>query len=99
MSADIRVTGSSVQPGIPRILFAILGNPNVPVHAPAYHRYAVTPDGQRFLFPQPAGAPTAQGGLAGVIAANVDRAPGSGSISNPDAINVVLNWTRALKQK
>ena len=99
MSADIRVNGSSVQPGVPRILFAILGTPNVPVHAPAYHRYAVTPDGQRFLFPQPAGAPTAQGGLAGVIAANVDRAPGSGTISNPDAINVILNWTRALKQK
>jgi len=98
MAADIRVTGASVQPGIPHILFAILGNPNLNVHVPAYHRFAVTPDGQRFLFAQPAGAPTLQGGLAGALAANFDQAPVGGTL-NPDSISVILNWTRALKQK
>ena len=54
MAADIRVTGSSIQPGTPRALFdsgydngaggRSLGN---------WHTYAVSPDGQRFLIPRP----------------------------------------------
>jgi Tol biopolymer transport system component len=103
MAADIRVTGSSVQPGIPHPLFVLTGNPNAlgSAHATAYHRYGVTTDGQRFLMPQP---PTATaigaGGLAGTLAAAADeQAGGAGGASDPDAITVVLNWTRALKQK
>ena len=98
MGVEIRITGSSVQPGVPQALFPLLGNPNVPLHAPAHHRYAVTADGKRFLFPQPAGTPNLAGGLAGTLAAAADQSNVVGG-SDPDDITVVLNWTRALKQK
>jgi Tol biopolymer transport system component len=98
MAADIRVSGLSVQPGVPHFVFTLFGDPSLGAHAAAYHRYAVTPDGQRFLIPQPGGAPTIGGGLATALAANVDQASGA-AISNFGSINVVLNWTRALTRK
>jgi Tol biopolymer transport system component len=99
MAADIRVTGLSVQPGVPRILFPH-GNPSLTTHTAAYHRYAVTADGQRFLMPQPAifNPLAGGGGLAATVAATVDG-PGGGAVSNVGSINVVLNWTKGLGKK
>ena len=99
LAAEIRMTESSVQPGVPHVIFRLFGNPNVNVHTPAYHRYGVTADGQRFLIPQPPGALAASGGLAGALAATVDQSAGGGAaVSNTGSISVVLNWTRNLKR-
>jgi hypothetical protein len=99
MAADIRVVGLSVQPGVPRILFPH-GNPSAGAHTAAYHRYAVTADGQRFLMPQFAVNPlNGGGGLAATVAANVDGASSGAAISSVGSINVVLNWTRGLRRK
>jgi eukaryotic-like serine/threonine-protein kinase len=102
-AADIRATGSSVEPGAPRTLFQ-LPNPSVAAPHPAYNRFAVSADGQRFLLSQPGAgaAATAAGGLSDVIIANVDRggaAAGPGASVTPNAVSVVLNWTALLKQK
>src|SRR5262249_19219230 len=57
-SVTLRVVGSAIQPGVPRPVFGI-NNPNLlgsSHYSPAasYFRYAVSPDGQRFLVAQPA---------------------------------------------
>src|SRR5436190_3612668 len=91
MSAEIRVTGSSIQPAVPRMLFPLLGNPVLNIHASAYHPYAVTPAGTRFLIPQPSGAvaASAAGGLAGAIINAVDQGNGGGTpASSPDSVNI-----------
>jgi eukaryotic-like serine/threonine-protein kinase len=98
VATDIRITGSSVQPGIPHVLFALFGDPTISEHTSTYHRYAVTADGQRFLLPQPQGPLGSTGGLAGTLAAAVDQ-NSPGGVSNPGSISVVLNWTRSLKRK
>ena len=52
MAAEIRVNGSTVQPGEPRALFdSAYLNVNHP--GGNYHTFAVSPDGQRFLIPRP----------------------------------------------
>jgi len=51
MAVDIRVNGSTLQPGEPRALFDS-GYLNVN-HPSNYHVFAVSPDGQRFLIPRP----------------------------------------------
>ena len=102
MAADIRITGSSVQPGVPHVLLPRFGGfngLNIGAHPGAYHRYAVTADGQRFLIPQPTGATVLTGGLAGTLTNVVDQASGGAAVSNAESINVVLNWTLALKRK
>jgi Tol biopolymer transport system component len=99
MAADIRVTGNSVQPGIPHVLFPLYGNPNTPAHPAEYHRYAVTADGQRFLIPQPPGPTVAAGGLAGTLATTADQNASGNLVSSVDMVNIVLNWTRDLKRK
>lgn len=99
MAADIRVTGNSVQPGVPHALFPLFTTPNAAVHTPEYHRYAVTADGQRFLVPQLPGPTVAAGGLAGAITNVADQGASGSVVSNVDAVNVVLNWTRDLKRK
>jgi len=102
MAADIRITGSSVQPGVPHVLFPRFGGPNglnVGAHPVSYHRYAVTADGQRFLIPQPTAAGAFTGSLAGSIVNAVDQIAGGAAVQNTESINVVLNWTRALKRK
>jgi eukaryotic-like serine/threonine-protein kinase len=100
MAADIRISGQSVQPGVPQVVFPH-GNPSFTVqHGAAYHRYAVTADGQRFLMPQPAVNPLAGGGgLAATLAANVDGATTGAVLASVGSINVVLNWTKGLKTK
>jgi eukaryotic-like serine/threonine-protein kinase len=99
MAVEIRVNGTSVQPAVPHAVFPLLGNPVVNAHSIAYHVYAVTADGKRFLFPQPQTAAAAAGGLAGAIIAVIDQNTGPAPASNPDSVNVVLNWTRDLKRK
>jgi Tol biopolymer transport system component len=98
MAAEIRVMGSSVQPGVPRMLFSI-GDPAgaaFNTHA-RFHFYAVSADGQRFLMPQPGAAPTLSGGLADQLATVADQ----GGIATPagSTITVVLNWPLLLKRK
>ena len=56
MAADIRVSGSSLQVGVPHELFDS-GYTNFP-HSGTYHAYAVSADGQRFLIPRPTAATT-----------------------------------------
>ena len=99
VATDIRVTGSSIQPGVPQALFPLVNNPSFAGHGPAYHRYGVTPDGQRFLIPQPQTGLAASGGLAGAIIANIEQNAGGTTASNTESLNVVLNWTRSLKRK
>jgi hypothetical protein len=100
MAVEIRVAGSSIQPGVPKILFGLPGNPSATINHLPYHRFAVTADGQRFLVSQPgAGSPTVAGGLAATIAALADRGSTAGATSVPQAITVVLNWPQALKKK
>ena len=99
LETDIKVTGSSIQPAVPRVLFPLFSNPNNLVHTAPYHRYAVSPDGQRFLFPQAPGGPNIVGGLAGTITQVVDQSAPGVSTSGNDSITVVLNWTRSLQRK
>jgi dipeptidyl aminopeptidase/acylaminoacyl peptidase len=97
MAAEIRVMGSSVQPGVPRTLFG-LNNPNLTVPHNAYHRFAVSADGQRFLVPQPGAGPNVSGGLADNIAAVADQG-GAGVIGATGGVTVVLNWPQMVKRK
>lgn len=92
-AVEIRVTGSSIQPGVPQALFGI-GNPNPP-HA-SYHRFAVSADGQRFLIPQQGAGPTSSGGLADQLATTADQGQAT---STPNGVTVVLNWPQLLKPK
>ena len=101
MAADISVVGSSVQPGVPHLLFGIGGDPSLPIGQHAnYHRYAVSADGERFLIPQAGGGGnTVSGGLSDNIAAVADRG-GTGVVGiSPDGVTVVLNWPQMLKKK
>ena len=81
-----------------------------PHEAGLYHAYAVSPDGQRFLIPQidnPVAVFTGGRGAAGlginagriIGAIYNDRHAATSSASSPSVpINVVLNWTTALKE-
>jgi eukaryotic-like serine/threonine-protein kinase len=100
-SADIRVNGSSVAPGVPRNLFG-LPPPSAALNHPPYHRYAVSADGQHFFLS--IGGPVGRGaGGGGGIAATVLAAAEAGNngplgtTGNPVA--VVLNWPQMLKEK
>jgi len=98
IAADIRVTGSSVEAGVPRTLFG-LAEPSATFPDGTYLRFAVTADGQQFLISQAgAGGGATAGGLADAIATLADGGGGSGS-STPNAVTVVLNWPRVLRQK
>ena len=60
MAAEIRVTGTSLQPGIPRALFdSGYDNSAGGRSSGFFHAYAVSSDGQRFLIPRPVAAATA----------------------------------------
>ena len=109
MQSDLRVTGSSVQRDVPRLLFQSLHV--IGTHtAGQYHAYSVSADGKRFLIPQfenlqtianvgRGGVATTNAAVATVLPAiiadrNAATSPSGGS-SAP--ITVVLNWTSALK--
>jgi hypothetical protein len=101
MAAHISVVGSSVQPGVPHLLFAIGGDPSLPVGQHAnYQRYAVSADGERFLIPQAGGGGnTVSGGLSDNIATIADRGGTGVAGISPDGVTVVLNWPQMLKKK
>jgi Tol biopolymer transport system component len=94
-AADIRVAGASLRPGVPRRIFG-LADPSA--NHFAHHRFAVSPDGQRFLVSQPGPAGGAGGGgLADQLAAAADQIEAPAALSgNP--VTVILNWTRLLNK-
>jgi Tol biopolymer transport system component len=110
MVSNIRVTGAAIQRDDPRVLFQS-GYFNGTHLGPQYHAYNVSPDGQRFLVPEvdnPAlvftglrGGAGYPGINAGVVlgAIGADRHVSTSFSSSFTApINVVLNWTSALKE-
>jgi Tol biopolymer transport system component len=97
MASEMRVTGSSIQAGAPRILFGI-DNPTANHNNPSYHRYAVSADGKNFLTTQSgAGGGVAGGGVADQIAAIADR--GGTAPASISGVSVVLDWPRLLTKK
>jgi Tol biopolymer transport system component/tRNA A-37 threonylcarbamoyl transferase component Bud32 len=102
MAAEIQFSGGSLQPGTPRALFALSGDPTLSVGQPApYHRYAVSPDGSRFLIPAPGGAsavPGSGGGPADTLAAMADSTVPTNAAGGAGAVTVVLHWPSILKQ-
>ena len=99
MAAEIRVTGPSLQAGVPQTLFALGSDPGLSINHPIYNRYAVTADGQRFLIPQAAGGTVGGGGgIAEAIATAADQG-GAGAGAGGAGITVVLNWTQLLTKK
>jgi hypothetical protein len=108
MASEIRVSGSSVQRDVPRLVFQTLyltGTHSGGQH----HAYGASADGQRFLVPQyenitsVANLPpaVAVGGAIATVVPTVaaDRSAGSfftGSSTTP--ITVVLDWTAGLTQ-
>jgi dipeptidyl aminopeptidase/acylaminoacyl peptidase len=99
MAAEIRVMGSSLQPGVPQTLFALAADPGAALNHNRYLRIAVATDGRNFLMSQPGtGGPTPAGGLADQIAAIADRG-GSSTTATPNGITVVLNWPQMFKKK
>jgi serine/threonine protein kinase len=98
MAAEIRVMGSSLQPGVPQTLFGLTADPSAALNHNSYLRFAVAADGKNVLMSQPGtGGPTTTGGLADQIAAVADR--GGASPATPNGITVVLNWPQVLKKK
>ena len=107
MVSNIRVTGAAIQREDPKILFQT-GYFSSPHAAGQYHPYAVSADGQRLLLPQvdnPLAVLTGRGGNTGINTGNIfaaifaDRRAATSPASNMAAsINVVLNWTTALKE-
>ena len=73
LGVTLRVVGESIQSGVPRPIFPI-NNPNLvnSTHYSlnsSYHRYAVSPDGQGFLFAQPPTTATVARGAGGDVGA------------------------------
>jgi Tol biopolymer transport system component len=107
MASAIHVSGTAIQREDPKILFQT-GYFYSPHSGGQYHPYAVSSDGQRFLVPQidgPIRVFTGRGATTGINAATVlreivvDRHAATSPASTGAApINVVLNWTAALKE-
>jgi Tol biopolymer transport system component len=99
MAAEIRVTGSSLQPGVPQTLFPPGNNPSIAGNHNPYLRFAVAADGRNFLLSLPGtGGATAAGGVADQIAAAADRG-GTLTAAAPNSVTVVVNWPQVLKKK
>jgi Tol biopolymer transport system component len=99
----IDTSGATPRPGVPRLLFAGPGNPSLDGHFPIYHRFAVSPDGQRFLVALTAGG---GGGLRGgggadaAIRAAVDGATaGRAPVGAAARVSVVLRWPQLLEER
>jgi Tol biopolymer transport system component len=106
MSVALRVVGAAIQASDPQTILAT-NNPNLlnsSHYSPnfSYQRFAVSPDGQQFLIPQPAGSPTSRGTRGGAapfadaLAATIDSNTG---MSTTNEIAIVLDWPRMLKPK
>jgi serine/threonine protein kinase/Tol biopolymer transport system component len=98
-AADIRVTGSALEAGVPQSLFTLGGNPTAAATHVQYHRFAVTADGQRFLLSAPSGGATTSGGLADAVAAAADGGGSQLVGISPNGVTVVVNWPQMLKNK
>ena len=102
------MSGVAIQASDPHVLIGT-NNPNLlnSSHYSAnfsYHRFAVSPDGQQFLFPQPAVAVPAnrgtRGGAAAPIAEGLATAVDAGRIgATANEIAIVLDWTRLMTPK
>jgi Tol biopolymer transport system component len=97
IAAEIRVVGSSIDPGVPQTLFQ-LASPSAAENSPSYHRFAVTADGQRFLFSLAGARGTGSSSVADEIVALAEQGGGTINVP-PNTTTVVLNWTRMLAQK
>src|SRR5262249_10216519 len=105
MVSNIRVTGAAIQRDDPRVLFQT-GYFNSAHAAGQYHPYAASSDGHRFLLPQienPIVVFSSRGANMGINRGNILAAIGadrhaSASSAAAASINVVLNWTRGLKE-
>ncbi len=96
IAAAINSTATSVEPGVPAPLFGIPNPSSITAHS-AYNRFAVSADGQRVLVSLPgAGGPNAAGGVADTLATLADQGAASATGAAPNAVVVVLNWTRLL---
>lgn len=99
VATSVREKGGSLEFGVPTPVLALSANPSDAAHEPHYHRFAVSPDGQRFLMGQPVGGgATAVGGLADRIATLADGGNEAGAVQAAN-LTVVLNWTKMLKRK
>jgi Tol biopolymer transport system component len=107
MVSNIRITGAAIQRDDPKVLFQT-GYFTSPHPGGQYHAYGVSPDGQRFLIPQidnPVAVFTGRGRGLGIntpavmAALFADRhATTSVAVGQGASINVVLNWTTAMKE-
>jgi dipeptidyl aminopeptidase/acylaminoacyl peptidase len=104
LASEIRVSGSSVQREVPRLVFQTLYLTGTHPGG-QHHAYGVSADGQRFLIPQfenitsIANLPPAVAIATVVPTVAADRSAGSffaGSSTTP--ITVVLDWTAGLTQ-
>jgi hypothetical protein len=110
-AVTLRVAGEAIQPGVPRQLFGI-GNPNLLASSHyavrgSYLRFAVSADGQSFLFAQPAatgpagrGAPPrgGRGTLADGLLGAVEQNRAGQPFNPPNEISVILDWPRLMKK-
>jgi hypothetical protein len=102
VAVEIDTTGATPRPGVPRPLFAGTGNPNMVGHFGIYHRFAVSPDGQRFIIALTTGG---RGGLlggaadAGIRDAVDSSSEGGGGVGAVARVSVVLNWPEMLKTR
>jgi hypothetical protein len=90
LASTIAIEGESVQPGVPRQVFAVAGSLNLAADHPPYHRYAVSGDGERVLVSRPTTGGVG-GGLDTQIAAIADAGSAPSNAANSTNV-VVLNW-------
>jgi serine/threonine protein kinase/Tol biopolymer transport system component len=101
-AVEIDMSGTLPRPGVPRLLFTGPGNPNLTGHFVVYHRFAVSPDGQRFLIALTAGGGAGLlGGAADAAIRNaIDNAnAGTGGAAAVARVSVVLNWPQMLQER
>ena len=86
MAVDINATGSTLQPGTPRVLFdsryVNLGHPS------NYHTYSVAADGQRFLIPRIASYSLTVFDRGGKVVRTLDRGVYTSPAWSPDGTRV-----------
>jgi hypothetical protein len=105
MAVDIDLSGPSPRPGVPRPLFERSGTQNLDNHPALYHRFAVSPDGQRFLMPRAAGGRGANrgagagGGIDAALRQVIDGGGGGRGAAVQADIAVILNWPQLVKAR
>ena len=100
VAVEIDTSGATPRPGVPRPLFAGSGNPNLVGHFGIYHRFAVSPDGQRYIIALTTGG--GAGLLGGAADAGIRNAVDNATPGGAGAVarmSVVLNWPQMLKTR